>query len=293
MPSGKCHAFSLILLAFAVLLAAAGCSSESRPASSRNFFYSLFIKGRPEGTLVIKPQAALFEKESNGEYTLKLTSPKTSSLTYSFTLDEVPGEYYMLNDWMSSPSEAEMNIFINGREFIPSMKNRINHYISQGFEISRELRKGENTVAITLESGDQLWIRGTIFADNPSLAKNVSNLPDLIPKYGKTAALVLGILVILYFIWFFFNRTLYSNMDAYSASFALIGIMIAGFAAGYCWLVIPRMQKWSLVYLACTVVLALISMLSAKKGEDAFQKSVAIEGEARQEDKPSGTDFNF
>jgi hypothetical protein len=280
------YVVSLLFLLCALVMA--------QDRSSRSFFWSLFIKGSFQGNLQMKSQDTRFERLSGDTQHLTLAVPGRSSLNYTFTLDEIPAQYYMLNDWQSYPRRARVSIKVNDQVF-SNLSIECPRYISQGFEIPHMLRRGTNTIDISLEpGGDSLLIRGTILTENPSLAKNVELLPNLVPKYAKTFAIIFLVLGILYLVWFFFNRTLYKNMDTYSASFALIGIMIASVASAYCILLdIKNMINTSIVILVTTIILALLSMLTVKRSEDGSAKRLSsVDGESEASEPVSG-DFNF
>jgi hypothetical protein len=288
--------FSLVILALYVvslvfLLSALVMAQNN---SSRNFFWSLFIKGSFQGNLQMQSQETRFERLSGDTTHLTLSTPGRSSLTYTFNLDEIPPQYYMLNDWQSYPRRARVSIKVNGQVF-SNLSIECPRYISQGFEIPHMLRRGTNTIDISLDpGGDSLLIRGTILTMNPSLARNVELLPSLVPKYAKLFAIIFLALGLLYLVWFFFNRTLYKNMDTYSASFALIGIMIASVATAYCVLLdIKNMVNTSIVILVTTIILALLSMVSVKRSEDSSARRLSsVDGESASSEPVSG-DFNF
>lgn len=260
--------------------------------AAHNFFWSLFIKGKSQGNMKITTDGTEFTSTTRDSQ-LVMNVPDRSRLTYTFTLDSVPAQYYILNDWKSSPKRAIARIKINN-QILSNMVLEYNNYLSQGFEISRLLRSGENTIDLELGSGsDELWIRGTILTENPSLARNVEFLPDLLPGYAKTFALILLFLGLLYLIWFFFNRTLYKNMDVFSASFSLIGIMIASVATAYCFLLVSKKIGFSIFFLVFTLILAIAAMISVKRTESGFKRSVATDTGPIGEDTSSGGDFNF
>jgi len=291
--------WSILSVSAAIVLIVILCSGTMLTAQNRketkDFFWSLFDKGRLQGNLQIKPTDTKFITTSNGFNQLALMTPGKSSLRYVFTLSSMPSHYYMLNEWESNPGDklASVRINVNGTQ-LTVFKSASPKYMSQGFEISKLLKAGENTVDIDLlQDGSALWIRGTLFTENPSLARNVELMPDLLPAYAKALALVLLVLGVLYLIWFFFNRTLYKNMDVFSASFALIGIMISSIATGYCCLLIPDKMKMSFVFLGITVFLTLLALLSGRRG-DAASRGMASESESSGEEKvTSGGDFNF
>ncbi len=101
------------------------------------------------------------------------------------------------------------------------------------------------------------------------------------------------VLGVLYLVWFFFNRTLYKNMDVYSASFALIGIMITCVATAYCFLLVTRKITISIVFLVLTFLLAVTAMVSVKRTESGFKRSVATDTGPIGEETSGGGDFNF
>lgn len=279
--------FLLIMLCLFIL-----CLHCPGQVSSKNFYWSLFLKGKPQGNMGIKTKGTEFKRNMR-EYQLVLSIPGKSKVTYTFNLDSVPKQYYVLNDWKSSPQRANTTIKINS-QVLTNFGFEFPNYNSQGFEISRLLRTGENTIDIELGAGsDELWLRGTILTEDASLVRNVELMPDLLPGYAKTFALTFLILGILYLVWFFFNRTLYKNMDVYSASFALIGIMITCVATAYSFLLVTRMIGVSVFFLVFTLILAIAAMLSVKKTEDSFKKSVTTDTGAIGGGEPSGGDFNF
>lgn len=261
--------------------------------ASGNFYWSLFIRGKLQGNMKeIKSDGTEFQRTSDNVQ-LVLNQPGKSKLTYVFELNEVPSQYYILNDWRSNPRRSTARININGQE-LSTMNLEVPRYISQGFEISSLLKKGVNTIAIELDNvSDELWVRGTILTENPSLARNVELIPELLPSYAKVFAIILLILGILYLIWFFFNRTLYKNLDVYSASFALIGIMIASIASAYSVLLVTKMMTFSIVILVLTIILAFLAMISVKRTESNFAKSVSTEGGSEEPTTTTGGDFNF
>lgn len=295
----KSSVYAVLSMSVAVGLIVFLCSVTPLPAQNRkdtkDFFWSLFDKGKLQGNMQIKPTETEFVATSNGFNQLALKVPGKSSLRYIFTLSSTPSQYYMLSEWKSNPGNklAAIRIKVNGT-LLSSFSSGFPKYLSQGFEISRLLKAGENTVDIDLqEGGSELWIRGTLFTENPSLARNVQLLPDLLPAYAKTMALALLILGVLYLIWFFFNRTLYTNMDVFSASFALIGIMISSIATGYCCLLIPDKMKMSFVFLGITVILTLLALLSSKRGDGASGSTTSESESSGEEKVTSSGDFNF
>jgi len=257
------------------------------------FFWSLFTRGKHQGNLQVQSEATSFVL-SGGSYNLVLARPGNSALRYTFTLDQVPGEYYIINDWKSYPEKAIITVRVNGT-VLKSFTIGCATYISQSLEISHLLRPGANTVEMTLlEGSQQLWMRGTIFAGNSSLARNLELIPNLFPVYAKTFALVFLVLGLLYLVWFFFNRALYRNMDTYSASFALIGIMLACLGVAYCFILpVTRMIQTSMVFLAFTIMLALAAMWSVKKTDSRIRQGAPVEGLSKSEEPASGGDFNF
>jgi hypothetical protein len=200
----------------------------------------------------------------------------------------------MINDWKSHPGKALVSIRVNG-SLLKSFTIGCTRYISQSLGISHLLRQGSNAVDIELlEGSQQLWMRGTIFTENSSLVRNMELLPNLFPVYAKTLALVFLVMGLLYLVWFFFNRALYRNMDTYSASFALIGIMLTCLGTAYCFLLpVTRMIKTSIVFLLFTILLALAAMWSVKKTNSKIRQNTSIEGLSKSEEPASGGDFNF
>ncbi len=246
--------------------------SDAFSAPSRatpEIYWGLFIKGVYQGNMPSQTKDADFVTTPEGNTCLDLKVPGSSEVGFTFTLDEQPKEFYAVLDMF--PLASILRIEVNGTLFrdIPFGEGFV-EFFSEGMEISQLLKQGENRVTIKLASptsdnaSKELKLQSVVFTRDPTILGSSQKLPDLIPPYAKIFAIVLLILTVLYIIWSFLNRSLYQNLDVYSASFALIGIMIMAIATAYSILLVKTKIVVTIVFLVMVIILTVIAMISAK-----------------------------
>lgn len=207
---------------------------------------------------------------SDGTTCLDLRRPGSSEVSFTFTLAEKPKEFYAVMDVY--PFVSIMRIEVNGSLFHDvQFGEGFIEFFSEGVEISKLLKQGENKVTIRLASptagykSKELRIKSVVFTCDPTILGSSRKLPNLIPAYAKAFAAALLIVTLLYIVWFLLNRSLYKNLDVYSASFAIIGIMIMSVATAYSIMLVKTKTVITVVFLVIVLILTIMAMLSAKK----------------------------
>jgi len=264
----RIHAAVFISCILILLLTSDICSSPSNKAPE--IFWGLFTKGEYQGNMASQTQNTVYLANPDGTTCLDLRSPGKSEVSFTFTLDEKPKEFYALLEIF--PSVSILRIEINGSLFHDvQFGEGFIEFFSEGLEISRLLKQGENRVTVRLASptaeysSKEFRIKSAVFTHDPTVLGSTVNVPNLVPPYAKAFATVLLIVTLLYIIWFLLNRSLYKNLDVYSASFAIIGIMIMSIATAYSIVLVKTRIVLTAVFLAIVIVLTIIAMLSAKK----------------------------
>jgi len=286
----------------AVTLLCLGCLLTSCSALSGQggeLYWGLFIEGHYQGNLKKHSlHGANYVRAEDGTYFLHMNTPGSSSATFTFPLKGKPAEYYVLIDMIPNP--ACIDLEVNGQAGNPIGYSGFNDYKSWGYEISNHLREGDNTVAVKLCSpegelkSEQVKLRGIVFTADPTTMGSEKGLPAVISPYAKAFGIILLVLVVLYFIWTLFNRALYRNLDTYSASFSLIGIMIMSVATAYAVLLTKDKIAVTVTLFACIAILTIAAVLSEKRDKSTFEKNVeAGTGSESSGSDRGGGDFNF
>jgi hypothetical protein len=252
-----------------VLLLTSGiCSSPASTAPE--IFWGLFTKGEYQGNMASETKNTVYLANPDGATCLDLRSPGKSEVSFTFTLDEKPKEFYALLEIF--PSVSILRIEINGTMFHDvQFGEGFIEFFSEGLEISKLLKQGENRITIRLASptaeysSKEFKIKSVVFTHDPTVLGSTVNVPNLVPPYAKAFATALLIVTLLYIVWSLLNRSLYKNLDVYSASFAIIGIMIMSIATAYSVVLVKTKIAMTVVFLAIVILLTVIAMLSARK----------------------------
>ncbi|MFH1453976.1 MAG: thioredoxin family protein [Armatimonadota bacterium] len=108
-----------------------------------------------------------FSKAYDTSYHLRMISPGKSYVNFTFNLEKNPPAYTYLYiqhlTSMNGPDKgfSPISIYVNGKKIISGWDTDSGKYIISQFRIGKSLKKGQNTVKITLDPGAKThyWLK--------------------------------------------------------------------------------------------------------------------------------------